>query len=59
MMSIGLHARIMRPGRVAAIRRFLNYVSRFDDVWIAERNEIAFDFARRFAPEGAWNWPAE
>jgi allantoinase len=58
MMSIGLHARIMRPGRVAALRRFLEYLGRFDDVWIAQRNEIAFDFARRFAPAGAWNWPA-
>jgi allantoinase len=59
MMSVGLHARIMRPGRVAAVRRFIEYVSRFDDVWIAQRNEIAFDFARRFAPDRAWNWPAQ
>jgi peptidoglycan/xylan/chitin deacetylase (PgdA/CDA1 family) len=59
MMSIGLHARIMRPGRVAALRRFLDYLGRFDDVWITQRNEIAFDFARRFAPAGAWNWPAQ
>lgn len=58
MMSVGLHARIMRPGRVASLIRFLEYVKRFDDVWIAQRNDIAFDFARRFAPEGAWNWPA-
>jgi allantoinase len=57
IMSIGLHARIMRPGRVAALRRFLEFLKRFDGVWIAKRNDIAIDFARRFAPEGAWNWP--
>lgn len=57
IMSVGLHARIMRPGRVAALRRFLEYISDFDDVWIAQRNDIALDFARRFAPSGAWNWP--
>jgi allantoinase len=57
MMSIGLHARIMRAGRVAALLRFLDHVSKFDDVWIARRNDIAIDFASRFAPKGAWNWP--
>ncbi len=57
MMSIGLHARIMRPGRVAALLRFLDYVRGFDDVWIARRNDIAVAFAERFAPSNAWNWP--
>lgn len=57
MMSIGLHARIMRPGRVASLIRFLDYVSGFDDVWIASRNDIATAFAERFAPSDAWNWP--
>jgi allantoinase len=57
MMSVGLHARIMRPGRVAALCRFLEYVSDFDDVWLAQRNDIAIDFAERFALAGAWNWP--
>lgn len=55
MMSIGLHARIMRPGRVASLRRFLEYVTAHDDVWIAQRNDIAADFAGQFAPENAWN----
>jgi allantoinase len=57
MLSIGLHARIMRPGRVAALRRFIAYAQGFEGVWFAQRNDIAFDFASRFAPEGAWNWP--
>jgi allantoinase len=42
MMSVGLHTRITgRPGRVVALRRFLEYVKGFDDVWIATREEIA------------------
>jgi len=57
MMSIGLHARIMRPGRVASLRKFLDYVSGFDEVWIAKRSDIATEFATRFAPDNAWNWP--
>ncbi|MEZ0490821.1 polysaccharide deacetylase family protein [Kineococcus sp. TBRC 1896] len=57
MMSIGLHARIMRPGRVRSLQRFLEHVRGHDGVWIAQRNDIATDFASRFAPENAWNWP--
>jgi peptidoglycan/xylan/chitin deacetylase (PgdA/CDA1 family) len=42
MMSVGLHARVSgRPGRVVALRKFLEYVKGFDDVWIATREEIA------------------
>ena len=42
MMSIGLHCRLIgRPGRVAALKRFVDYVQSFDDVWIPRRIEIA------------------
>ncbi|KAK5122509.1 hypothetical protein LTR85_004093 [Meristemomyces frigidus] len=42
MMSIGLHARISgRPGRVGAVRKFVEYVRSKDDVWVATREEIA------------------
>ncbi len=42
MMSVGIHARILgRPGRIAALTRFLDHVARFEDVWIARRDEIA------------------
>ncbi len=42
MMSVGLHARVSgRPGRVVALRKFLEYVKGFDDVWVATREEIA------------------
>ncbi|HET7911012.1 MAG TPA: allantoinase, partial [Pseudolabrys sp.] len=42
MMSVGLHCRLAgRPGRVAAITRFLDHVTKYDRVWIATRLEIA------------------
>ena len=42
MLSIGLHCRLAgRPGRCAALARFLDYVRRHDDVWIARRIDIA------------------
>jgi putative urate catabolism protein len=42
MLSIGLHCRIAgRPGRLAALSRFLDHVRSHDDVWIARRVEIA------------------
>ncbi|ERT02402.1 chitin deacetylase [Sporothrix schenckii 1099-18] len=55
LMSVGLHARIMRPGRVASIVRFLEYVGQKEGVWIAKRNDIAAHFASLFAPSNAWN----
>ncbi|KAJ5417696.1 chitin deacetylase [Penicillium crustosum] len=55
LMSIGLHARIMRPGRAASILRFLEYVSKFDGAWVAKRSDIATHFAGLFAPENTWN----
>ena len=42
MMSVGLHCRIAgRPGRAAALARFLDYVLGHDRVWICRRDEIA------------------
>ncbi|MEN7341388.1 MAG: allantoinase PuuE [Pseudomonadota bacterium] len=43
MMSIGLHCRLAgRPGRAEALRRFLDYLERYDrDVWVARRIDIA------------------
>ena len=42
MLSIGLHCRIAgRPGRLAALVRFLDYIQRHDAVWIARRIDIA------------------
>ncbi|KAF4965345.1 hypothetical protein FSARC_6840 [Fusarium sarcochroum] len=55
MMSVGLHARIMRPGRVASIIRFLKYVQEFEGTWVAKRSDIAAHFIREFAPADTWN----
>ncbi|QNQ61895.1 allantoinase PuuE [Brucella sp. 6810] len=42
MMSIGLHCRLAgRPGRMAALERFLDYVQSYDKVWVAKRVDIA------------------
>ena len=42
MMSLGLHCRLMgRPGRAAALARFLDHVARYDRVWICRRADIA------------------
>ena len=42
MLSVGLHCRLAgRPGRAAAVERFLDYVAGHDDVWIARRIDIA------------------
>jgi len=42
MMSVGLHCRLVgRPGRAAALARFLDYVKAHEDVWVAKRIEIA------------------
>ncbi len=42
MMNIGLHCRLVgRPGRAAALKRFVDYVKSHEDVWIARRIDIA------------------
>jgi putative urate catabolism protein len=42
MMSVGLHCRLVgRPGRIAALARFLEHVAKKPKVWVARRIEIA------------------
>ncbi|MEM7649986.1 MAG: allantoinase PuuE [Cyanobacteria bacterium P01_A01_bin.70] len=42
MMSVGLHCRLSgRPGRTAALARFLDYVQQHEQVWICRRVDIA------------------
>ena len=42
MMSVGLHCRLAgRPGRAAALARFLDYVLDHDSVWVCRRVDIA------------------
>ena len=42
MMSVGLHCRLVgRPGRAAALARFLDHVQKHSDAWICRRIDIA------------------
>lgn len=42
MMSVGLHCRVVgKPGRIGALRRFLEHITRHDRVWVARRIDIA------------------
>lgn len=52
MMSIGLHCRLVgRPGRVAALERFLDYVQSHDKVWVAKRVDIARHWHEHHKPK--------
>ena len=52
MMSVGLHCRLAgRPGRTAALARFIDYVAGHDDVWVARRIDIANHWRERFPAE--------
>ena len=50
MMSVGLHCRIIgRPGRIQSLRRFLDYVLKFDDIWICKRIDIAKHWIKNYS----------
>jgi len=49
MMSVGLHCRLAgRPGRTAALARFLDYVAGHEDAWVARRIDIADHWREQF-----------
>ena len=55
MMSIGLHCRLVgRPGRAAALERFLDYVQSHPDVWVARRLDIARHWIHRHPPSSGY-----
>ena len=42
MMSVGTHCRLLgRPGRIVALQKFLDYIARYDRVWVCRRIDIA------------------
>lgn len=42
MMSIGMHCRLLgKPGRIGALKRFLDHVAAHEHVWVARRIDIA------------------
>ncbi len=54
MMSVGLHCRLAgRPGRAAALARFLDYVQGHKRVWITTRAKIARHWHKAHAPARA------
>jgi len=60
MMSIGLHCRLIgRPGRVQALRRFIEYIQGFDDVWTPRRIDIAQHWQKHHPAPEPWDRPSE
>jgi allantoinase len=54
MMSVGLHMRVIgHPARAVGLERFLDYVMKFEDVWIARRIDIARHWIKTHPSPGA------
>lgn len=52
MMSIGLHCRLVgRPGRAAALARFLDYVQEHSHIWLCRRVDIAQHWHAQHPPK--------
>ena len=61
MMSIGMHCRLLgKPGRIGALRRFLDHVAAHEHVWVARRIDIArhWKAVHPFAPTASSTAPA-
>jgi putative urate catabolism protein len=51
MMSVGLHCRLVgRPGRAAALARFIDYVATKEKVWLPRRIDIAWHWHAHHRP---------
>jgi putative urate catabolism protein len=49
MLSIGLHCRLIgRPGRIASLARFLDYIQSKQQVWVTRRIDIANHWKQNF-----------
>lgn len=52
MMSIGLHCRLIsRPEKVASSTRFLDYVKKYEQVWLCRRIDIAHHWHQHRKPK--------
>lgn len=52
MMSVGLHCRLIgRPGRIQALRRFIEYIQGFEGVWCPRRIDIAEHWRKVHPPQ--------
>ncbi|TCR63361.1 allantoinase PuuE [Bosea sp. BK604] len=55
MLSVGLHCRLVgRPGRAAALARFLDYVRSHSHVWVATRLDIARHWIKLHPPAAGY-----
>jgi peptidoglycan/xylan/chitin deacetylase (PgdA/CDA1 family) len=53
LMSVGLHCRLIgRPGRMAALERFIDYAKRHEAVWFCRRVEIARHWREKHPYQG-------
>ncbi len=51
MLSIGLHGRVIgRPARFGALRRLVDHVTSFDDVWVCRRVDVARHWIENHPP---------
>jgi len=49
MMTVGLHCRVAgKPARFAALKKFVEYISSKEGVWVATRTQIAEHFREQF-----------
>jgi len=59
MMTIGLHCRLIgRPGKMAGLKRFIDYIQGFDQVWCPRRIDIATHWAAAH-PHIRWDRPSQ
>lgn len=59
MMSIGLHCRLIgRPGKIAGLIQFLDYIAGFEGVWTPRRIEIAQHWQQEH-PHTRWGRPSQ
>ena len=50
MMSVGLHCRIIgKPGRIQALKKFLDYIKKHKNVWICKRVDIANHWIKNYS----------
>ena len=50
MMSVGLHCRLIgRPGRIQSLKKFINYIIKFKDIWICKREDIAKHWIKNYS----------
>lgn len=59
MMSIGLHCRLIgRPGKLAGLQRFVEYIKGFEHVWCPRRIDIARHW-EKVHPHKRWERPSQ